>query len=1061
MKKNGALIMFSTMILALVTFIPGVQAGVGIPATKSGSTPIAGLNGIYFSEHGTEDGQEGNVHTRKYNLKINGKVYDGFCIDPGSPSPDPQLECSLIEDEGLKYIFAQRKAGVPDAIISTALRLYSSSIGIATSALNGEKAAWVRMHQTDQGATLVVNGTTLSRNPWDYVYDKSFGKGVAPSSGVLKEAYELYRRALPMTTIGAETTSSSIKFTDKVYKGEVAEHHIVSTSPIDKSEIEPECENCTIVNFDWSGTSGVITVSAPCNQDYKVGLSSMEAGVYACNDSHKNTQTLLMLAEEDTEAKLWDDGKIPCDGEGCCTTGTEIKPGHIEGSVNNCCEDGGNSEAHEYNLDDLFCRDDTLYVDYYYPKCKTDYYIQEDADLNEKYCQMYCTERVSVEIPGSITATSGRYFELTTTSKGTKSPYIEGFKRCRVRVQYDVWENDYRDLVDQQVISYNTFQENEAKRQTYEDAVKNKREKQTSQGAVTLKFSASCYEKKEPSCPTCGDGCEADYSNSKTIDTTVIYDYYPFSKFLDWYSVELDIDKRNRFQAYEIKKSSKAGRTSAKYSDNWSADNFDYTNVENAKSTIVGKTHTETNGRCSCVATWKFDGYEPSNAEKHSEKVEAALATYTQNASTAMSSYNSAINQAKQLEKDLDKCDYYFSPSGGLLGGPYKGANAKENYDFDATASFSYTQVYMDNDKGLQLDEQYISFKDTPGCVITGPTLGPDAVDNLKEKRYSKGRIGEYGDEELLHDFGKELSLGVLQKNEGDYENYLDKEYKADKVFTHDAKYRAECSWDEDDNVYYTLTPNGAASETTDFINFTEHGQEYRLHLSTLDGTYETYWRVSGLGSRQKGTSKGKFDDFFKEQGTTCANESPSETSMFTCKIHVEYEIVLTGYCNGSNGSDTTVDPADCDPYKEGYNLFTFKVVDPSNIFPNGYSTSAGDVGYNWSSTDAGKQAKNEIESRGKADKTYSQEFLTYSFILSPTDMGHIKNYNVEANFGGGYSDFKMDCNCSGGSCVNCKSRFLNELANGNVTYDGTSHSVTGWSNKQTNLDGIRRKYGW
>ncbi len=1068
------------LILTILLCIPfmSVHAGSGIPATRSSGILIPGTDTIKYSFCGLKNGSHtGAAKTSKYVIHINDKNYDAYCIDPGNKTPSSTLQCSLFKDEGLTYLFEQKKAGVDDATFVVALRLYALKENLiiklgqedAGSKLdhNFTKSAFIQFWQIDSGADLTKTcGPKYSRNKWDYLFEQGVGQGNAPT-GILARAYSLYQQASTRSGYSEESLGKGLRFTEKVYKGKTAEHHLVSDTPIKKEDLgEPECENCSVVSFDWNGTSGSITVAADCNKDYKVGISSMDKGVYACNGLGTNTQTLLMLAEEDTEAKLWDEGKIPCDREDCCTTGTEIEPGHIEGTVHNCCEDGGNSEAHEYNLDDLFCKDDDLRVDYYYPKCKTDYYIQEDTDLNEKYCKMYCTERVSTEIPGAITATSGRYFELTTTSKGTKSPYIEGFKRCRIRVQYDIWEQDYYDVVEKQKDAYNKFQELEVYEKIYEHTINNNKTIETAH----LKAECSVVKKSSGS-----GSCDASPTSGSAPTpftwngTYELYNFAPaISKYPRWHTVKIDETLRNKasntFNAIELKyDKSPATKKDPSWSE-WNLqphlnDMNNWINNNNGKRVGSSDSCTEKDKITGKPVGSKTEWYEleckRTSSEEKAERVGAknenvtqVYQSYVASSDSANNTYNAAARQAKQLEEDIDKCDNYFTK--------YKGANAKENYDFDASMDFYYTQVYMDNEKGLQLDEQYITFKDTPGCVITGPTLGPDGADKLAGKRYSANYKNGI---EKMTDF-KETKLSYESTNSG-FQKYRDALYNADKLFTHDAKYRAECSWDEGENVYYTLSPNGSATESTDVINFTEHGQEYRLFLSTLDGTYETYWRLVGLGSRQKGTAKGKFDDFFASQGNTCANESPSETAMFTCKLHVEYEIVLTGYCNGSNGTDTTVNVADCDPYKEGYNLFTFKVVDAANLFPNGYSTEAGDVAYNWSSTDAGQKALKEIQERGKADKTYSREFLTYSFILSPTDMGHIKNYNVEANVEGGYSDFRMDCACSGTSCINCKSRFINELANGNVIYDGQNHSVTGWSNKQTNLDGVRRKYGW
>lgn len=976
---------------------------------------------------------------RRYEVIYGGKKYEGFCLDPGLVGPT-DVTCSPYDgDAGLIWLLQEFK-GVSDnnlkLLTFRMYGIYSDLTKTEDKELQGDKAAIIRFLQIKDGDQEAIR--QYGTDPYIFL---------SGNTALIDQAYELANRA---RSVGGgnleESNGGSITVGQKSVNGLTATYPLSSNAEIKPEYIDFECENCTILNKDWQGTTGSITLVAnQCDKDYNLVIvyKASNTNSYMCSNGQRKTQTIFMISDGNgnEEVKVPYPDKIACDGENCCTD-DPIEPGWIGGNVNNCCEDGGTSEAHEYDLDKLFCRDGTLKVDYYKPKCRTDYYVQENTSLNEKYCKMYCTERFSIEIPGPITATSGRYFQLTTTSHNTKSPYIEGFKRCRIRVQYDIWENDYHEAVKKEINAYNDFQYNEAYNKMYDDAINNGR--QPSQETSQITCNASCTITYSSS--SCKDNtCKETLSAPEKSDTcTIDYNKYNFRSMYNYYYVKLDEGKRNNFTEYEIIKNG-SGKTLHRDWNSWDIN----TKKCNDKIDEMQKniTLTSTNGRGSCTATYSCTR-TTTTAEQNQENVYSMRDSYAAKANSANSSYNAAAREAKQLEQDIDRCDNYFTK--------YEGANAQQNYDFNTSMEFSYTQVYMDNDRGLQVDEQYIQFEDTPGCVITGPTLGPDGVDNLSGKKYSE----EYktGTEKLV-DF-KEALLTYDATSEG-YKNYRDTQYNADKVFTHDAKYRAECSWNEGANVYYTLSPSGAVSESTDLINFKEHGQEYRLFLSTLDGTYETHWKIVGLGSRNKNTGKGKFDNFFANQGNTCANESPSESSMLTCKLHVEYEIVLTGYCNGSNGTDTTVDVGDCDPYKEGYNLFAFKVVDPANLFPNGYSTDAGNVGYNWSSTEKGQAVLKEIQDREKDGKTFDLDNLTYSFRLTPTDMGHVKNYNAQANANGGYSDFNMNCNCSGDSCINCKSPFLSELANGNVIYDGQNHSVSGWSNKQNNLDGIRRKYGW
>ncbi len=777
-------------------------------------------------------------------------------------------------------------------------------------------------------------------------------------------------------------------------------------------------------------------------------------------------------------------------GNNCCTD-DPIEAGHIEGVVNNCCTDGTTSEAKEYDLDKLFCKNEYLGVDNFQYKCNADYYADSTADVDDQYCKMYCTERVSVEIPKPITAISGRYFKLTETSHGTKSSYIEGFKRCRLIINYDKWEQDYYDIVKAEEEAYNDFQKNKAYELMYDDAIKASTQETenvtVSQSCTSNKTSNltikqcsktyknenidknKCYNltetvdangtkitKNVTSCKS-GDAKDTCYVTKKETTTStsnstckIKYTKYPFKKMYDIYSVKIDEDKRDDcediYEAIEFK----AGNKSKTSHDlDWAAWNIDDSDCSDAVNNKTGsKTTSTTNSTTttSCTAT-----RGNSVVESHKENVEENKKKYEEAAKAANEALKSNAQLAKQMEETIDKCDKYFTD--------YKGSKPEESYQFNATQKFSYTQVYMNELGRLQMDEIFVDFEETPGCVIDEAVVTNvnDDKDGLSENRYSDKKYGN-GFESMTDFSDGDLAY---QDTANGFKNFLDTKYDADKIFTTDAKYHVTCKWDEGENKLYTLVPSGTASESTSEINYTQHNQEYKVYLSTLDGTYETYWDINGLGTN------GRFDKYFKEAGNTCSGQKPNESpaqETLSCKIHSEHEIVLTGYCNGTNGTDTTADPADCDPYEEGYRLFNFKVVDPANLFPSGVGAGDREVAKNWTVTEEGQKAMQEIEALGKADMTYAPENLTYSFVLTPTDMGHIKNYNAGQISAGGYSDFTLVCSsesCNAGACDKCKSPFLENLSNGIVKYDNTNHKVSGWGNKNKDLTAVRKGNGW
>jgi hypothetical protein len=421
-----------------------------------------------------------------------------------------------------------------------------------------------------------------------------------------------------------------------------------------------------------------------------------------------------------------------------------------------------------------------------------------------------------------------------------------------------------------------------------------------------------------------------------------------------------------------------------------------------------------------------------SGLQPHIADVTAIHANYLSAANTANTSYQTYAATAKLLEEQIKRCNTFFETT-----------SAEEMYDFDPDVSFRYNQIYRDDDGSSVLSTIEIGYKETPGCVITKSLGGPSTYDggmDTAAARYSS----IYKEGELITIDFANTSLSRAESATG-YQTFLDTEYDAPKVFTHDAKYIATCEWEEDENEIHTLVPTGAAEETS-ASNFTRHGYEYKVYLTTYQGTYETDWSANNIGEN------GKFDNFIRDNGgSTCAGNTPTNSSMFTCTLTVEYEIIYVGKCNG-----VTVDTGDCDPVSNVDGLFQFKVVDPSDIFPTGTTTDSGKaIAKNWTDTAEGQQVKNEIETRGKKGETYSHDRLTYQFNLTPATMRHIKNYNTSRNTNniGGYSDFNMTCSCpsnvqtdtlkSGGvGCTQCKSNLLTDLANNQITYN--NHTYTG-----------------
>lgn len=715
------------------------------------------------------------------------------------------------------------------------------------------------------------------------------------------------------------------------------------------------------------------------------------------------------------------------DDKDCCTPDVPNTPVVID--VNNCCTDATESRVIESELDDLFCRDNELQVDFYKNRCNNE---QFKTNLNE-YCDLYCTERVVIEIPGAITATSGRYFKLTQTSHGTTSPYIDGYRRCRVKIYYDEWRERYVEKVQSQVDNFNEFQKQSSRKANYEDAIPTE-QVISKNGTINV----SCSE-------TDNKGVTHHGTSSATFSYT--YYKYTFENKHGYHTIKLNNNNYTRVEILNDK------------SDKVDHEPYSLYKYEEAKAAYDAAV---SQAKSACKYANKSvggDSFDEQNISYRSENPKEVLANEITPAITnAKGKYEAATKEAYELEQKIDFCDFYFDDTKTRLpeSVTYIGKDAKANYEFSPDVLFRYSQVYLNEESQKALDTLQVEF-DKSCEYETIYDSNETGVDEIKPDRYS----GIYGTgAELMRDFKRDKAI-AYEEHGIPMSSYYDHDYNAEKKYTTDAKYHAMCKWTEKSNPVYTLVPSGVASSDNSLVdNFTIHDREYRIYLSTFDGTYETYWDIDNIGH------KGKLTDYFKN-GKTCAAENPADVgTTMTCKIHVEHELVLTGKCNGSNGTETTINSDDCEKLNEGYDLFLFKIVDPSNFFPTGTNTDSGEIAKNWTGTDRGVEVMNEINTRANNGETYNPENISYSVTLTPTDMRHIKNYNAERESNNGYSDFNLHCDAveevqtnsmvDGKGVTKCKSYFIENLSKGVVHYGNQDHKVNVWSSSKT-LEQIRQ----
>ena len=998
-----------------------------------------------------------------FDVNFNGGTYFGYCLDYAyrasstmsyTCNPDTSRAASA-----LAYAYEHRTG---DNLVD--------ALTMRFIAIRLDKSQRYDGHGKSQN---VLVWLTLRMNP-----DPALHAQWPPSTSLtgnetlLNQAYEKSTEAIDNTgdVNSLETPSNSLTLTNKRVNGKEVTYTVKASNPIDKSQLAFTCTGCNIKNNiqdTWNGTEGTLIVEDTENDcNFSINAYYPGSGAYTCTTSGSGTQQIEIFVGAGSTSGAINTSGAPTQKiddsinegpyyEGVCgPTGCGTIPAD-EVEVNNCCEDSTTSKVSEPILNDLFCRDDDLKVDYYKLKSGINEYLQTNTDLDSNYCQMYCTERTQVDIPGALTATNGKYFKLAQNSvSGTYAPHTQSTKRCRIRVEYDKWLTDYRRQVDASVDAYNEYQKNKAYEASYRKAASEETEENKKTETVTVR----CV--KEDSCSEYIPGTQV-CKPGKTIRG------YTASDSFDLHYYEHNFISHN----YEtIARNSSLSAENIRHVGNFSTNIsktyriLDYRSVQDAVGNFI-RDHSD----ASCSVS--SDMYNAAgNAENHGlyfDDVTADANNYKSAADGNNSAYTAALGQIETLQKTLTRCDKYFTDDSVSTTN-----SAEQMYNLPTSlSSFKYTQIYQDDYGNPKQTQVTVGFEGS--CqyrretdVSTPDTFAVSGTGGNYSTTYGAG----FASMKVL---GKNLYYSNTTSSSFFTNFVTDETYAADKMFWHDGRYIATCDWNRTDVDKYTVGTDGKVVTTnpstddsayrlvprgevynykSSLVNYSEHEFVFS-YSSSYDGKFETYWDLKGLGENSK------FDKYFEDGAGTCANQNPGDTSLLTCSLSSFHGGSFYGCCCG-DGNDTTYSTVTCDPYDDKAVKYEFKIVDPAKMFPadtDGYAD-------NWKTT-LGNTAREAIEELGKDLSTYSPKTLSYSFVLTPSDMKQIKKYNSILNSYGGYTDSDLTCDCSevqgdgnkdnGKSCTKCTSSFLDNLASGKILKDQTL--IGGWNRSDKSIAEVRK----
>ena len=837
---------------------------------------------------------------------------------------------------------------------------------------------------------------------------------------------------ITVTTTGAITATATW---DRASQSGVL---VVNVSGSSKS-----CDGSVIINaVTGEGTGNTTDVTGDNPQ------------IYVCSGdiSSRQTQNFIVFGPDLQGDEFSVGGDCLCDGCGTVPGPEEVK----ENDVHNCCEEDAASTIAQYGLDELFCTDDTVKVQFFKLKCGAESYLE--GKIEDELCEWYCSKTVEYTLPGATASKSGRYFKLNRARDGVAGPVLEQYKRCRTLIHWDVWYKRYKEQVETQITAYNEEQHQVAQLLTFSDAVANKK---TYNPNLNVTCTATGTESYTYSCPktgtvdgktvtytgTCDGSASLSGSSIGSLPATPIdeYDEGPFASHHPYNELEIDLDgkgntKETNYSSITAKYKGQHTPTTAVWHNKAQVDA--YQAAYNAKAAEIapsaesscrnGASHGGTISGCSATCTLPSNPSNPVDPDAKKSEIRGKI-------SGQVNKFNGAANEALRLENALTKCDTYGQNNISI------GSEPEMN--------FTYTQAYINDYGRPQTDVIGIPFDKS--CAVTKMHgLSLDGSSGIRGGGQDNFSTIYLSNPDTTQDFASgSLPTESLDPIGNSFKSHLSAQYSAQKQFTTDDVVQMDCKWDDGaNNTLYTLVPSGVVSNTTTNI-YTKHDREYYTVRTHLEGKFETYFTLSNV-------MEGIFDQYVNN-GTTCAGE----TGNATCTFHIDDEITTTGECNDPITADDDICSSpkctedtrnNCGQVKA---LYEYKEVDPSNIFPN-QEQYTGKMAYNWLVDADGVAYRKALEAN--AQHTYDPTTnLTYSFTLTPNDLKAIRAYNKSRLSVGGYTDFDMDCAGVGsdGVVYRCYSKFLTAISNGNaLNYRGGTLSL---NTSNVDINTVRSRLTW
>lgn len=827
-----------------------------------------------------------------------------------------------------------------------------------------------------------------------------------------------------------------------------------------------------------------------------VGLKGYNRGGYVRQYINSNgagaSQIMLMFAFNEKENEVDGDSSnsnamfthtlpVPC----YCDPTKYCDDFRAKGNLKNTCEGYGIFGSGAYDTYEKSNYEDP-YMNCILNACdqskKEEFSYTNETGANNKVCNIYCRKELTFYLANKTKVYAGMQFSydiaskvlegegdiekvLTTDHKLTS--IVLQKRQCTSEIYYNkknadgkTWIEQYDAAVKKMISAYNDWKKIEV---LYDWEVNNKGpHKITACAKDSYEGSGSCGN---DNCDTVSNAC-----GEKTIYTWPKYDYVCKPDTTDTitsYSKE--------YNTWKVNSSCKADSSGNVKCDNSKEDVLS-TNLQSGTPN-TGVSGCGSKGcdwdSCGCSKSCTVDG-KPSTCckgcytDSYSTDKNCTNGTNKSNdtledeENTAWDNFKAAVKVVEQLYYDLQNCNFYVDPDGKRTEFPEKIINyytdLKAEYHKDDT-TVTPNKSNGGSIKDYLLDQAYCKTKEECVSLVLGyeddygvETEFSSNVDNVSS-RLNNNYYCKNSKSTKCYEYKQDIEVEIENSN---------KTTKHDRIVCEGVGTSAKCSSKtidlptNDHATFITVTEadfwqpksykasvyTGVVSEddgSTGAGNSTPLGKEVfpvsnksRKDASGRDkgstGSYNVNHKYSNLGL----TTTEKFDYEY-----ACSYDVYNTTKYYDCETNENGVTDLTKCKNPcyelKDGVPVITDSCDIwtpkDNNSKSYG-FIYRNVDVGNLFPG---KDIRDSGINWSSK---TDVIDAIEKT--ADKIYTtDDYLEYRYVLTPSNIRQIREYNNSQNSNGGYLNETLE-NCTmvdddGGlkSFTECKSSFLNEVKAG------------------------------